>query len=457
MSRREVFICYRREDSSPYAGRLTDALRRQLGEEKVFLDTGSPPGVDFRNHIEDTIGSCAVLIAVIGPTWLTVQDESGRRRIDDPHDLLALEIAAALERDKRVIPVLVAGAQMPREVDLPKLLARLAYRTALTLSDAGWDRDVSGLVEALNQLLGCGSDTGARVAQPTVPPMAIGVRQNHLDEIDRCIAGGTHVVIGGAPGIGRTGLLNALHKAYPHAVHVRLEQGKTESMRELRLALHGHHGIREFPLDNAAGIDELRRALPANTLLLVDNADERASVAAVLRLVRSVEKVTVVVTSRRAQEFPGFRRLTLLRIPRPDAEAVVSEYELVGSHVHRREKLVILGGDACCDLGGMLALLYVRGTDYAIVATSSMAQLDAATGGEAGCDAWVWKSLLGGFRQPELVLIDPSLFRILPPCHLRARAEALKLGLLLSELGIMSAATRRATPTSEPDPADGTM
>jgi hypothetical protein len=320
MSKGNIFICYRHEDSSAYAGRLADALGRRFGKERVFRDAGSQRGVDFRHQIGEAIDSCAVLVAVIGRRWLMVQDESGRRRIDHPADLVALEIAVALERDIHVIPVLVAGARMPREADLPKRLAGLAYRTAVELSDAGWDHHIGGLLEDVNQLLG----SDAAVAPRGVPSGAIVAPQKHLDEIHRCITDGTHVVIGGAPGLGRTWLLNALHKAYPQAVHVRLEEGKPEPMRELRLALHGRYGTPEFPLDDEAGLDALRQAVDANTLLLVDNADERESVAAVLLLVRVVDRVTVVVTSRRAREFRAFRRLPVLRLPTLDSAAAIA-------------------------------------------------------------------------------------------------------------------------------------
>jgi hypothetical protein len=68
-----------------------------------------------------------VLIAVIGQRWLNSSDEEGGRRIDHPEDSVRLEIATALKRNIRVIPVLVDGALMPRSSDLPddlKLLVR---------------------------------------------------------------------------------------------------------------------------------------------------------------------------------------------------------------------------------------------------------------------------------------------------------------------------------------------
>ena len=123
-----IFISYRREDSGPYAGRLRDALSRHFGAEQVFRDIDSiNPGERFPRMIEQEVGSCDALLAVIGPTWLAVTDDAGRRRLDDPDDYVRLEIATALGRsDVLVIPVLVGATSMPAAADLPKPLAALA-------------------------------------------------------------------------------------------------------------------------------------------------------------------------------------------------------------------------------------------------------------------------------------------------------------------------------------------
>ena len=92
------------------------------------------PGSDFVEAIEKSVGSCDVLIAVIGKHWLTSSDEKRRRRIDNPDDFVRLEIATALKHDIRVIPVLVDGASMPRLRDLPDNLKLLANRNALKVT-----------------------------------------------------------------------------------------------------------------------------------------------------------------------------------------------------------------------------------------------------------------------------------------------------------------------------------
>src|ERR1700746_2449154 len=113
-----IFINYRREDSTATAGRLHDRLGQSFGRKTLFMDVDHiPPGVDFVTHLNDQVAACDVLLAIIGPNWL-----------DAPDDFVAIEIAAALARDIRVIPVLVDGARMPKVSDLPKSLKPLVRR-----------------------------------------------------------------------------------------------------------------------------------------------------------------------------------------------------------------------------------------------------------------------------------------------------------------------------------------
>jgi TIR domain len=108
------------------------------------------PGLDYEAAITDAIESCAVVLVIIGPQWLTVTDESGSRRLNDPGDLVRLEIEVALRAPQtRVIPVLVGGARMPQPRELPLGLAALARLQAQTLSDLHWRQDVSQLVDIL--------------------------------------------------------------------------------------------------------------------------------------------------------------------------------------------------------------------------------------------------------------------------------------------------------------------
>ena len=79
-----IFISYRREDSGPYAGRLRDALSHHFGANEVFRDIDRiNPGERFPRVIEQEVGSCQALLAVIGSTWLSIKDDAGQRRLDD--------------------------------------------------------------------------------------------------------------------------------------------------------------------------------------------------------------------------------------------------------------------------------------------------------------------------------------------------------------------------------------
>lgn len=145
-----IFISYRREDTQGEAGHLLADLRRHFGDERVFFDVATiRPGEDFRKAVEKAVGSCAVLLVVIGKKWLTAADASGRRRLDDPRDFVRFETAVALRRDVRVIPVLVQGAAMPNEQDLPDDLTDLVWRNAHELSHGRWEYDTSRLVKAI--------------------------------------------------------------------------------------------------------------------------------------------------------------------------------------------------------------------------------------------------------------------------------------------------------------------
>ncbi len=149
-----IFINYRRNDAKGEAGRLFDWLSRYFGKDQVFMDVSGSiePGVEFDKAIEKAVSSCDALIVVIGKEWLTAVDEKGRRRLDDPNDFVRLEIAAALRRDIRVIPVLVQDVAMPAEDHLPDDLKRLSRRQASELSDNRWEFDTEQLVKVLEKI-----------------------------------------------------------------------------------------------------------------------------------------------------------------------------------------------------------------------------------------------------------------------------------------------------------------
>jgi len=149
-----VFISYRREDASGFAGRLHESLSGHFGPGRVFRDIDTiDPGADFGEVISTSLRSCGALVVVIGREWLA--DSSGRRRLDDPTDWVRVELEAALGRDDvLVVPVLVEKAAMPSAADLPASLAPLVRRNALEVSDTRWTHDVKLLTDCLEVAVG---------------------------------------------------------------------------------------------------------------------------------------------------------------------------------------------------------------------------------------------------------------------------------------------------------------
>ncbi|MPV35685.1 toll/interleukin-1 receptor domain-containing protein [Georgenia subflava] len=145
-----VFLSYRREDTAAHAGRLADGLRRRLGRSDVFIDVaGIQAGSEFDAAIAEAIGRSDAVLVVIGPRWLSARDADGRPRLTDPQDYVRREVAGALARSLRVVPVLVGGATLPSGADVPDDLVPLVRRQAVSLDDATWQRDVDALVDVL--------------------------------------------------------------------------------------------------------------------------------------------------------------------------------------------------------------------------------------------------------------------------------------------------------------------
>ena len=143
----KVFLSYRRADTQHVAGRFADKLDDRFA---VFMDIDTiPPGVDFTSYVRRAVGHCDLLLAFIGDRWAELTDESGRRRIDDPADWVSEEIRTALDRDVRVIPVLVDRATLPEPASLPESLRPLTLRQTLPLRHASFSADAARLITAI--------------------------------------------------------------------------------------------------------------------------------------------------------------------------------------------------------------------------------------------------------------------------------------------------------------------
>jgi len=146
-----IFISYRRSDSNDIAGRLYDRLVDDFGKETVFKDVDSiPAGVNFKEHLNEQVGKCNVLLAIIGDRWLDASDATGNRRLEDPSDFVRIEIELALNKNIPVIPLLVRGASMPSEESLPSGLRKLVFMNGIPIRpDPDFHRDMDRLIKAL--------------------------------------------------------------------------------------------------------------------------------------------------------------------------------------------------------------------------------------------------------------------------------------------------------------------
>ena len=149
-----IFINYRRDETGHVAGRLAQWLARAFGRDKIFVDVDSiPVGFDFVEYLSSQVAACDAMVSIVGSNWSKATDENGRRRLDNPEDFVFLEIAAALARDIPVVPVLVDGARMPKESDLPDSLKPFARRNAIEVRHTNFSGDAEALVKKLREAL----------------------------------------------------------------------------------------------------------------------------------------------------------------------------------------------------------------------------------------------------------------------------------------------------------------
>jgi hypothetical protein len=154
----KIFLSYRRDDSADVMGRIYDYLTPPLGpfeSENVFKDVDSIPfGVNFKHYLEQQVTQCKVLLAVIGPQWISIVDEDGQRRLDNPRDFVRIEIETALQRGIPVVPLLVMGAKMPEESELPETLRDLVYQNGMSVRrDPDFKGDMGRLTKSIQTWL----------------------------------------------------------------------------------------------------------------------------------------------------------------------------------------------------------------------------------------------------------------------------------------------------------------
>lgn len=186
-----IFVSYRRDDTREESVRCHAYL--QSLNHVVFLDEEAiPPGASFPPMLWESIRRSDVVLVLIGPEW------AGGGRLMEPDDYVRREVELALDLGKKVIPVLVGGATMPREADLPPSLVPLATLNAETghgtdlrwladaieaaTTDGTWDGPSVQLATRVRALLGAtGLTTSAISAVGVAGPWFVASGPSHLD------------------------------------------------------------------------------------------------------------------------------------------------------------------------------------------------------------------------------------------------------------------------------------
>lgn len=122
----------------------------------------------------------------------------------------------------------------------------------------------------------------------------------------------------------------------------------------------------------------------------------------------------------------------------PDGEAfktldtLASLYtQFVAGELDRSGAVLALGGGVACDVAGFAAATYMRGLPVIQVPTTLLAMVDASVGGKTAVDLPEGKNLVGAFKQPAAVAIDPDVLSTLPSREVTSgMAELIKHGVL---------------------------
>ena len=170
-----VFINFLGKDGLAYAALLDRELTSRFGRDQVFLDRPSiPAGDDFPSTLLDRVRHARVVLAVIGPDWMTATDSS-RRRIKHPDNWTHRELAEAFRAGARVIPVLTDATTPPAGRSLPADIRALSTRQATRLRgrEPGTDlarivRELTEAVPALAAAAGVRADTAVAGSPDTV-------------------------------------------------------------------------------------------------------------------------------------------------------------------------------------------------------------------------------------------------------------------------------------------------
>ena len=149
---RKVFISYRHKDTIAISNAIQSRLAEILGEKNVFADFPRiQPGSNFYKEIDREISKCDTMLVLIGPNWINSRDTADRRQLDNPNDMVRMEIRAAIEREVTIVPVLIDDTPMPRESELPDEIGPLCSRHAETFRNAEFRHSIQKIVNLVTR------------------------------------------------------------------------------------------------------------------------------------------------------------------------------------------------------------------------------------------------------------------------------------------------------------------
>ena len=147
----QIFISYRRDDSSDITGRIYDRLVQHFGTDNIFKDVDSIPlGVDFKKHLDLAVSRCSIFLIVIGPNWLYGNKTHGKSLLNDSADFVRIELQSAFQREIPMVPLFVRQSTMPSKDDLPDNFQQLIYRNGINIRpDPDFHNDIDRLIRAI--------------------------------------------------------------------------------------------------------------------------------------------------------------------------------------------------------------------------------------------------------------------------------------------------------------------
>jgi shikimate kinase / 3-dehydroquinate synthase len=228
----------------------------------------------------------------------------------------------------------------------------------------------------------------------------------------------------------------AAYAAIPHQIDTAGLSVEQVAEQVIRLARQAEGGTMTIPVSYAGG--------GSYDILIGDGALVelgQAMLGAGLRPGRCAVVSQPAIAAAHAERLAaglreaGFEPVT---VEMPDGEAnktlgtVAGLYDaFVTAGLDRRGPVIALGGGVVGDVAGFAAASYLRGVPFVQVPTSLLAMVDASVGGKTGVDLAQGKNLVGAFKQPALVVIDPETLKTLPSDEFRSGlAEVVKHGMI---------------------------